>query len=164
MISELTFGVLGSSALSSIMFMYISVILVYAANIQEEDSKEQLWIQLNHLFNNRGSRLSHTTDTAYEGIVPQRMHLSHTVYIHIIKRKSVQYEQLIYSGPTTLAPEYQSLLHINHIKSCSSYWHHTFIYLASPFSYHLYSETSHRPFHISSILISTIYKHVCSVQ
>ena len=92
------------------------------------------------------------------------MHLSHTVYIHIIKRKSVQYEQLIYSGPTTLAPEYQSLFHINHIKSCPSYWHHTFIYLTSPFSYHLCSETSHRPFHISSILISTIYKHVRSVQ
>ena len=58
-------------------------------------------LQLNHLFNNRGSCLSHTTDTAQEGIVPQRMHLSHTVYIHIIKRKSVQYEQLIYSGTTT---------------------------------------------------------------
>ena len=92
------------------------------------------------------------------------MHLSHTVYINIIKRKSVQYEQLTYSGPTKLAPEYQFLLHINHIKSCPSYWHHTFIYLTSPFSHHLYSETSHRPFHISSILISTIYKHVRSVQ
>ena len=80
------------------------------------------------------------------------------------KSVSVQYEQLKYSGPTTLAPEYQFLLHINHIKSCPSYWHHTFIYLTSPFSYHLYSETSHRPFHISSILISTIYKHVRSVQ
>ena len=54
------------------------------ANIQEEDSKEQLWIQLNNLFNNRDFGLSHTTDTAYEGIVPQRMHLSQTVYIHII--------------------------------------------------------------------------------
>ena len=34
------------------------------ANIQEEDSKEQLGLQLNHLFNNRGCCLSHTTDTA----------------------------------------------------------------------------------------------------
>ena len=57
-----------------------------------------------------------------------------------------------------------TLMIINHIKSCPSYWHHTFIYLTSPFSYHLYSETSHRPFHISSILISTSYKHVRSVQ
>ena len=131
---------------------------------REGNSRNNSWLQLNHLFNNRGSCLSHTTDTAQEGIVPQRMHLSHTVYIHIIKRKSVQYEQLIYSGPTTLATEYQFLLYINHIKSCPSYWHRTFIYLTSPISYHLYSETSHRPFHISSILISTIYKHVRSVQ
>ena len=91
------------------------------------------------------------------------MHLSHTVYIHIINVNQSSMNNL-YSGPTTLAPEYQSLLHINHIKSCPSYWHHIFIYLTSRFSYHLYSETSHRPFHISSILISTIYKHVHSVQ
>ena len=85
------------------------------------------------------------------------MHLSHTVYIHIIKHKSVQYEQLIYSGPTTLAPEYQSLLHINHIKSCPSYWHHTFILFNGSFLLSLIlPETSHRPFYISSILISTI--------
>ena len=63
----------------------------------------------------------------------------------------------LYSGPTTRAPEYQSLLHINHIKSCPTYWHHTFIYLTSPFFYHLYLETSHRPFHIISRLTSTIY-------
>ena len=72
--------------------------------------------------------------------------------------------KLIHSGPTTLAPEHQSLLHINHIESCPTYWHHTFIYLTSPFSYHLYSEASHRPFHISSILTSTIYKHVCTLS
>ena len=79
-------------------------------------------------------------------LIPQRAHLSHVVYIHIIKCKSVQYKQLLYSGPTTLAPEYQYLLHINHIKSCPTSWHHTFIYLTSPFSYDLYSETSHQPF------------------
>ena len=39
------------------------ITITVVANIQEEDSKEQLWIQLNHLFNNRGSCLSHTTDT-----------------------------------------------------------------------------------------------------
>ena len=55
-----------------------------------------------------------------------------------------------------------TLITYNHVHH--NYWHHTFIYLLSPFSYHLYSETSHRPFHISSILISTIYKHVRSVQ
>ena len=49
-------------------YMYI---YIYVANIQEEDSKEQLWIQLNHLFNNRGSCLSHTTDAAYEGMSPR---------------------------------------------------------------------------------------------
>ena len=39
-------------------------VTIFVANIQEEDSKEQLWITVNHLFNNRGSGLSHTTDTA----------------------------------------------------------------------------------------------------
>ena len=103
---------------------------------------EQLWI----------TALDYTTDRAQEGVLlPQRAHLSHVAYIHIIKCKSVQHEQLLYSGPTTLALEYQSLLHINHIKSCPTSWHHTFIYLTSPFCYHLYSETSHKPFHISSI-------------
>ena len=53
--------------LTAMQYMYIPhihAIYVYVADIQEEDSKEQLWIQLNHLFNNRGSCLSHTTDTA----------------------------------------------------------------------------------------------------
>ena len=117
-----------------------------------ETAENDSWLQLNNVFNNRGSGLSHTTDTAQEGILlPQRAHLSHVVYIHIIKCKSVQYEQLLHSGPTTLAPEYQCLPHIYHIKSCPTSWHHTFIYLTSPFSYHLYSETSHKPFYISSI-------------
>ena len=89
-------------------------------------------LQLNHLFNNRDSGLSHITGHSVGGNCSPENALSHVVYIHIIKSKSVQYEQVIYSGPTTLAPEYQFLLHINHIKSFPSYWHH--IYLsASPF-------------------------------
>ena len=34
-----------------------------------ETAENNSWIQLNNLFNNRGSCLSHTTDTAQEGIL-----------------------------------------------------------------------------------------------
>ena len=55
--------------------------------------------------------------------------------------------KLLYSGPTTRAPEYQCLRYINHTKSCPTYWHHIHL-LTSPFFYHIHLETSLRPFHI----------------
>ena len=81
------------------------------------------------------------------------MHLNHVVFIHSIYSLLVQYEQLLYSGPTARAPEYQYLLHINHTKSCPTYWHHIHL-LTSPTFCHIFLETPHRPIYIIAQLIS----------
>ena len=68
--------------------------------------------------------------------------------------------KLLYSGPAARTPEYQSLLHINHTKSCPTYWHHIHL-LTSPFFYHLHLETPQRPFHIFTRLTPNIKYYVC---
>ena len=57
------------------------------------------------------------------------------------------------SGPTALAPENQSIIHINHTKSCPSFWHHIHLF-TSPFFCHIHLVIPYRSFYINPRLLS----------